>query len=401
MDSPLIDDDHIIALLRKDAERGRLGSSFTAEKRDKNAPKPNTRFLRNLVRDADSHNAALLAKEKAETRARLRGLESGAKRGREDDGNRGDDSLKRQRRGEEREGRWKGVLSGLGKSSTRERDSEKRRDTHHKSGDYRARHSVATTDLKDSSHESKRSHHRRRSRSPDSRSRSPRHRDRSDRDRDHDRKPHNRPRSREPKDSRSHRRNRDNSSRSPDRRRRRERERGRERRTPNAETTKPTHDSDSSDPLSPLLGPAPAPSSRPRGRGAASSARNTIDLRFNDPTYDPRTDVGLSDSEEGGKDPNDPWSTSLEALRDRAAWRAKGAERLREVGFGEGDVAKFESGGRLLEKGREKDERDLKWRSKGEGREWDAGKTVGGEQDDGDGEVRGKAAWTKGIGLGL
>lgn len=402
MDTPLIDDDHIIALLRKDAERGRLGSSFTAEKRDKNAPKPNTRFLRNLVRDADSHNAALLAKEKAETRARLRGLESGVKRGREEDGNRGDNSLKRQRRGEEREGRWKGVLSGLGKPSTRERDSEKRRDAHHRSSDRKPRRPMTRTDAEDSSHDTRHSHRRRRSRSPNSRSRSPRHRDRSDRDRDHARTSHNRSQSREPKDSRSHRRNRDKRSRSPDQRRHRERERPRKRESPNPTTTKPTRrSSSSSDPLSPLLGPAPAPSTRPRGRGAASSARNNIDLRFNDPTYDPRADVGLSDSEEGGKDLNDPWSTSLEALRDRAAWRAKGAERLREVGFGEGDVRKFESGERLLEREREKDERDLKWRSKGEGREWDAGKTVGGEQEDGDGEVRGKAAWTKGIGLGL
>src|SRR5437763_1457859 len=128
MDTPLVDDDHIISLLRKDAEASRFGSSLTATRRDKNAPKPNTRFLRNLVRDADSHNTALLAKEKAETRARLRALESGAKRGREDAGNdRDDGSGKRKRREGEREGRWKGVLSGLGKPNTRERDGDSRR----------------------------------------------------------------------------------------------------------------------------------------------------------------------------------------------------------------------------------------------------------------------------------
>lgn len=137
-----------------------------------------------------------------------------------------------------------------------------------------------------------------------------------------------------------------------------------------------------SDPLTSFLGPAPPPSSRPRGRGAAATNRSTMDLRFNDPSYNPRADVAQSESE-GEKD---DWSASLEAMRDRAAWREKGAQRLREAGFGERDVAKWESGGR------EKDERDLKWRGKGEGREWDAGKVEGME-----GEVRVKAAWTRGL----
>jgi len=38
------------------------------------APKPNTRFLRNILRETDNHNAALLAKEAEESRARLRAL---------------------------------------------------------------------------------------------------------------------------------------------------------------------------------------------------------------------------------------------------------------------------------------------------------------------------------------
>ena len=113
-----------------------------------------------------------------------------------------------------------------------------------------------------------------------------------------------------------------------------------------------------------------------------------MDLRFNDPSYNPRADVALSDSgDEGGNAADDDWSNSLEALRDRAAWREKGAQRLRDAGFEERDVAKWESGGR------EKDERDLRWRGKGEGREWDAGKVAGEE-----GEVRVKAAWTRGLG---
>lgn len=120
-----------------------------------------------------------------------------------------------------------------------------------------------------------------------------------------------------------------------------------------------------------------------------------MDLRFNDPSYNPRADVALSDSDNdtrGERKPKDDWTESLEAMRDRTAWRIKGAARLREAGFKDADVQKWESGGR------EKDERDLKWRGKGEGREWDAGK-VGEEGEDDIGfQIRGKAAWTKGLG---
>lgn len=116
-----------------------------------------------------------------------------------------------------------------------------------------------------------------------------------------------------------------------------------------------------------------------------------MDLRFNDPSYNPRADVASSDSEGEGK-PKDDWTESLEAMRDRTAWRIKGAARLREAGFKDADVQKWESGGR------EKDERDLKWRGRGEGREWDAGK-VGEEGGEDVGfQIRGKAAWTKGLG---
>ena len=61
-----------------------------------------------------------------------------------------------------------------------------------------------------------------------------------------------------------------------------------------------------------------------------------MDLRFNDPSYNPRADVALSDSEtEGaGASKDDPWSTSLETLRDRAAWRIGDALAALAEGFG-------------------------------------------------------------------
>ncbi|KAM3484710.1 hypothetical protein MY8738_002029 [Beauveria namnaoensis] len=44
-------------------------------KKSTNMPKPNTRFLRNIIRGTDNHNKALLAKEAAESKARLKRLE--------------------------------------------------------------------------------------------------------------------------------------------------------------------------------------------------------------------------------------------------------------------------------------------------------------------------------------
>lgn len=69
----------------------------------------------------------------------------------------------------------------------------------------------------------------------------------------------------------------------------------------------------------------------------------------------------------------DDWDNALEALRDRAKWRQSGADRLRAAGFTDEEVKKWEKGGAAGE-GREE---DVKWRGRGEGREWDRGKVVG------------------------
>lgn len=379
MDS-LLTDEYVISRLQKEALSGK-----SSERRDKNAPKPNTRFLRNLVRDADSHNSALLAKEKAETRARLKGLEEGKKRSREEVGEDGETDLNKRRRQGEREGRWKGVLSGLGGSSTRGRESkdERRTERAYTRKDEKD-HSKDLGDREErSSHKEHRSHRRRRSRSLDSRSRSPTKRNyrerRRSRSSDADsRSPQARSHYQKRRRSRSHERSIRNSrdhGRRGEHRRHHHAKRdeshspaSQEKRSDSKPSSRDRDEpSEDSDPLDSLIGPAPPPSSRPRGRGAKATNRSTFDLRFNDPSYNPRADVGLSDSE--GE--RDDWTTSLEAVRDRAAWREKGAQRLREAGFGESDVAKFEVGGR------EKDESDLRWRGKGEGREWDAGKIAG------------------------
>ena len=88
-----------------------------------------------------------------------------------------------------------------------------------------------------------------------------------------------------------------------------------------------------------------------------------MDARF-DPAYDPKTDVSLEPDGE-----RDDWDMALEALRDRAKWKAQGADRLKAAGFTDQEVQRWESGG---EKGVE----DVRWRKKGESREWDRGKTM-------------------------
>lgn len=89
-------------------------------------------------------------------------------------------------------------------------------------------------------------------------------------------------------------------------------------------------------------------------------------------TYDPTLDIqaaALDPAEE------DDWDNALEALRDRAKWRAGGAERLRAAGFTDDEVRKWEKSG-----DGEGREADVRWSGPGEGREWDRGKVVG---DDG------------------
>ena len=71
----------------------------------------------------------------------------------------------------------------------------------------------------------------------------------------------------------------------------------------------------------------------------------------------------------------DDWDQALEALRDRQKWQQQGAERLKAAGFSEEEVSKWASGKRG-DSGLEKGEEDVRWRGRGEGREWDRGKIV-------------------------
>ncbi|KAJ9660967.1 hypothetical protein H2201_006695 [Coniosporium apollinis] len=428
-----LSDDYVAELLKKDAKGSSsryaaIGLGALLPQRTGQAPKPNTRFLRNILRETDSHNAALLAKEAEDSRARLKALRRDgagepqrgprdrrngdgkdcgdsrtAKRRRIDDGASEDEDMDRQRRhrdsGSKRHRFGRDERTGCERSSHRRSRHEEdersesgsrhrhRRRRRHSSDDEsdRARSSrhqrrsrkqehtsssdEAYTKRKEESHHK---HRRRRSRSrSSSRSRSPdRYRSRQSHHRD-------RERSRPPR-SRSNKKSKELSKRGD-----RERDRdigdtvtnGKQRTSkPRSPSTEAAYDSD---PLEALIGPLPpppAPPVRSRGRGTFFNASSAMDARFAS-TYDPTVDV------QPDPELDDDWDQALEALRDRQKWKQQGADRLLAAGFTADEVRKWEKGG-------EKTEEDVRWAKKGEGREWDRGKVV----EEG-GEVELRAEW--------
>ncbi|TLD24573.1 60s ribosomal protein l37 [Venturia nashicola] len=86
MDGPLddgygpLDDGYVASLLKDDAKKANQNASligmraYMPLKTNAEAPKPNKRFLRNIIRETNSHNQALLAKEAEESRVRLKDL---------------------------------------------------------------------------------------------------------------------------------------------------------------------------------------------------------------------------------------------------------------------------------------------------------------------------------------
>ncbi|ORY11500.1 hypothetical protein BCR34DRAFT_565128 [Clohesyomyces aquaticus] len=414
------DDDYVANLLKQDAKNSTtrysmVGLDALIPKRSQlRAPKPNTRFLRHIIRETDTHNAALLAKEAEESRARLRELERQRRRNEEgerrreqgrltppdgDEGSRrhakrrridhSDDDAdgkarsrrkdysddergdtRRSRRDEHRsskEHRSRTVKEGendrrkahrkdeddggenrnLRSSHSRQhRDRRRRYDSESDEGHHKSRR-------KDDSHRKDESHRKHRRRKSYSRSRS-----RSRSASPHSHKHHKSSRSQHRHRSSKHR------SRSPDPKRS-----TRKRKSPNPQSD--------SDPLEAIVGPLPPPPQpvvRSKGRGAYKANSMAMDERFSS-GYDPSVDVHLK------SDAEDDWGDALEALRDRQKWKQQGADRLRHAGFTDEQVKKWE-------KGDEKNEEDVVWTKKGEGREWDRGKVV-----DDDGDVDLKADW--------
>ncbi|OJJ00580.1 hypothetical protein ASPVEDRAFT_82144 [Aspergillus versicolor CBS 583.65] len=344
------------------------------------APKPNTRFLRHIIRDTDNHNAALKRKEEREARERMRQMRDQVRSSAPSDSR--DHRSRRSHR-------------------TDDRDS-------HREREYR-----------DGRHSSHRRRHRSRSTSADKARPRTSRRERESRGRDDDRhrrsrKDHRYPsysrsRSRSPRErySGSHRRHRHrrrsaSRSRSPERKENRKDKDSSRRKE--ARTSPPEFQDrvsgNESDPLEDLVGPLPKEEApiRSRGRGAYKPNMSNIDAHFA-PDYDPSLDVQPDDDDAqasnrptrravaGLMTGEDDWELSLEALRDRARWKQKGEDRLREAGFNSDIVERWKSSSSAAAgNGDEMD--NVKWSSKSEGREWDRGKFV-----DRDGHINVKASW--------
>ncbi|KIX97053.1 uncharacterized protein Z520_07167 [Fonsecaea multimorphosa CBS 102226] len=380
------DDDYVAKLLVDDARKSSVRyasqglSALLPQRPTAPWPKPNTRFLKTLVREADSHNAKLKEKEELEARIRLRRIVGAGPATRNPKRDRDNEGHKR-----ERKRRRLSDDAEDAQSPQRDRRDRARVSRHSQSPEQRGK--------RDDEHRRRRRRHRQKS-------------DESNEDHDYRRSRLDR----SPRRSRSHSRTRSRSRERKEHRetRKRDRHERKSRRLSPPTDTKPewqkdardhtrTHmpsrsSSTSSDPLASLIGPHPtsADAEQPpqrRGRGfnhhASHRSRSNIDAHFS-PTYNPTTphDEGLdSDTlnlgDEGGD--LDEWTSALSALRDRRAWRAKQAERMKDAGFTDAEIERWEksSSRTLLGGGSGKDEgdvRDVKWRKKGEEREWDIGK---------------------------
>ena len=106
------------------------------------------------------------------------------------------------------------------------------------------------------------------------------------------------------------------------------------------------------------------PPVRSKGRGAYRPSGAAMDAHFSS-DYNPGLDLHPESELE---DEKDDWDMALEALRDREMFKQKHAERLREAGFDDAEIKKWE------DSGKGKDVADVKWAARGEAREWDLGK---------------------------
>ncbi|OTA08385.1 hypothetical protein A9Z42_0000660 [Trichoderma parareesei] len=369
----LLTDDYVAGLLAQEANDCSIKYSamgleaFNTKNKPSNVPKPNTRFLRNIIKDTDSHNKALLAKEAAESKARLRDLER-ADEAKRRKANLSDGDVRRRQLGN--------IQSILGGSRHKRDDNTRSADENEKSrnrGDS-DRHSRRTSHREkspDSDLRKARRDYGRLSRSPERDGRRDHHEDRPrtsrkrHREDSEDRHRHGRHRHRDRSRSPRHRRR----SRSP--RTKKSKHRSRSPLTAEERLPRDSHaktDGDDSDPLEEIIGPAPPP--KYRGRGTVAGAAS-LDRRFSE-SYDPSTEV-LPDDEEGGA-----WDDAVEAYRDRQKLRQMQEERMKAAGFADHQIQ------RANNSQREKTEEDVVWSKAGEERAWDRGKR---DDEDGDGDI--------------
>ncbi|KAF5638708.1 pre-mrna-splicing factor 38b [Fusarium sp. NRRL 52700] len=366
----LLTDDYVADLLSQEASDCSLKYSamgmeaYRTNKKPANMMKPNTRFLRHIIKDTDNHNKALLAKEAAESKARLKDLERTEEIKRRKTNPSVHDIRRRQM------GDIHAILGG--KKRPRDEDEagpSSRRDSRHADKDRKQerKHDPRSDDLFTDKRSEQRQHGRlsrddRRSKTDDESRRSDRPR------RDHRQRDRTRSRDREPEEGHrgSHRRR--DRSRSPESRRRsrspRESKSKHRHRSPldkNEDRKRKEEEEEGSDAMEDLIGPAPPPKYRGRGTVGGSSG---IDRRFSE-TYDPKTDIQMDENEVG----ND-WDDAVEAFRDRQKLRLNQEQRLKDAGFADEQIQRASSAD-------ENSAGNMQWSKAGEKRAWDVGKVIG------------------------
>ncbi|KAI5867719.1 hypothetical protein GGS23DRAFT_549631 [Durotheca rogersii] len=368
----LLTDDYVAELLAKEANDCSLKYSsmgldaFGSTKRPANQPKPNTRFLNNIIRDTNSHNRALLAKENAESQAKLRDLEHAEEQKRREE----ERKLRKSKPGpRDTRKRMLGDIAAIIGGPSKKRKTVKADESAGNASDS------AGPDVEGSSRRRRKTSA---PESPDVKKRKTGHKSRPAETSGARRQTSHREQGREESgvvpESRS-RKHRDRSSRrkgdSYD-----NKQQSKHSKSNRHKSTSSTEASDS-DPLDAVIGPMPAIKStiKRRGRGV-NSTTSGIDNRFA-PDYDPKKDT-IPDLGNG-----DDWDDAAEVFRDHQKWKKQGAERLRSAGFTEAQIDKWKQSG-------PKDEAEVRWNKPGGLREWDRGKVV-----NKDGSVSLKAQWKK------
>ncbi|CAK7224726.1 hypothetical protein SCUCBS95973_005615 [Sporothrix curviconia] len=392
---------------------------LTRTSRPPSKMKPNTRFLSHIVREANSHNAALLARETADARKRLKRLM------REDGNGAHDDDRRSSAGGDDR--KRKDESRHRGRHASRAEDAKYDEDRHRRRRSHADGHDDDTgDDERNPGSRSRHSHRQHRSRHRDS-SREDRagERERKDRDR-RSRHSHRRDRSREDdtndKNDKNERNNKDHrtskskqwrrsASPRPSSSKHHRRDRGRSRdddgdgkRTryrslddsSREASLSASGSASSSDPLDEFVGPrlasdplaesggSDSTGMRIRGRGAHSATgsgfSSSMDRHFA-ADYDPAKDV--EHPLQGPRPQVAPRTfgpstitvddEDTEMQDDRKQLLRGSAERLRKAGFTDKEIAILARGGR-------RHPGHTPWAKKGEAREWDRDKVEG---DDG------------------
>ena len=363
-------------------------------------PKPNIRFLRNIIRETDNHNASLLAREADQSRSRLRALSPSGRASKsshtrlKEDHLSDDDNRRHRKRRRVEEAEKDAPVSSRRHRKEKPRSKRREEDATHEtrhggswSGGPQShdqkfeRVAEEKTEIEGESERPKK-----RPRSRRKRKRHTSREDVSDHEGHQDRvSRRHRSRTRSPTPDREERRSR----RQQRRRRKRSRSGSANPRPQSPSRLEPgvgsTGKASDSDPLEAFVGPAPPrpePVIQSRGRGTFRSTTAAIDSHFAE-NYDPRADVQLY------SEPEDDWDQALEALRDRQKWKQQGADRLRAAGFTQDEIDKWSKSG-------EKREDDVRWVKRGEDREWDRGKVV-----NPDGDVLVKTKWRRLKGLDM